>query len=183
MKALCKAQVKIGLTRPNENYLKRTKQNKFKVYMDNKTNNQDGITFTKDRNIIKVTEPNGVEKTRYSNEELLEFKELIQKKLTDAKKEIKTLQAQLKSTNSHGTDDTARTFKILDDGPDTIAKEELGQLANRQQKFIEQLESALVRIETKTYGICCVSGKLIPKERLKIVPHTTQSIEAKLNQY
>ena len=150
--------------------------------METKTKRQyNGLL--KEKEVVKITQLNGLEKTRYSNEELTEFKEIIQKKLAEARKEIKTLQAQLKSTNSHGTDDTARTFKILDDGADAIAKEELGQLASRQQKFIEQLESALVRIETKTYGICCVTGKIIPKERLKVVPHTTQTIESKLNHY
>ena len=150
--------------------------------MGTKTKNRyNGII--KDKGILTMDPLNGSEKTRYSNEELTEFKELIQKKLIDARKEIKTLQAQLKSTNAHGTDDTARTFKILDDGADAIAKEELGQLAGRQQKFIEQLESALVRIETKTYGICSVTGKIIPKERLKVVPHTTQTIESKLSQF
>jgi DnaK suppressor protein len=122
------------------------------------------------------------EKTRYSDEELQEFKILILSKLDDAKKEAQTLQDMLRRAHDNGTDDTARTFKNLEDGSDTLAKEELGQLVSRQQKFIEQLESALVRIETKSYGICHLSGKLIPKERLRIVPHTTQTIEAKLSQ-
>ncbi len=123
------------------------------------------------------------EKTRYSDSELQEFKELIMQKLEDARRELSNLQAQLNSSNEHGTDDTASTFKVLEDGSDTLAKEEAGQLAARQRKFIEQLENALIRIENKTYGICRVTGKLIPKERLRAVPHTTQSIEAKLNQY
>jgi RNA polymerase-binding transcription factor DksA len=123
------------------------------------------------------------EKTRYSDSELQEFKELIMQKLEDARRELSNLQAQLNSSNEHGTDDTASTFKVLEDGSDTLAKEEAGQLAARQRKFIEQLENALIRIENKTYGVCRVSGKLIPKERLRAVPHTTQSIEAKLNQY
>ncbi len=123
------------------------------------------------------------EKTRYSDKELVEFKELIIKKLEDARKELANLQAALNSSNEHGTDDTASTFKILEDGSDTLAKEEAGQLAARQRKFIEQLENALIRIENKTYGVCRVTGKLIPKERLRAVPHTTQSIEAKLQQY
>lgn len=89
----------------------------------------------------------------------------------------------MNNSNEHGTDDTASSFKMLEDGSDTLAKEEAGQLAVRQRKFIEQLENALVRIENKTYGICRVTGKLIPKERLRAVPHTTQSIEAKVNQY
>lgn len=123
------------------------------------------------------------EKTRYSDSELLEFKEIINKKLEDARKELVNLQAALNSANDHGTDDTASTFKVLEDGSDTLAKEEAGQLAARQKKFIEQLENALIRIENKTYGLCRVTGKLIPKERLRAVPHTTQSIEAKLQQY
>jgi len=123
------------------------------------------------------------EKTRYSDSELQEFKDLILQKLEDARRELSNLQAQLNSSNEHGTDDTASTFKVLEDGSDTLAKEEAGQLAARQRKFIEQLENALIRIENKTYGVCRVTGKLIPKERLRAVPHTTQSIEAKLNQY
>ncbi len=122
-------------------------------------------------------------KTRYSDKELEEFRAIIMKKLEDAKKELTNLQAQLTSSNEHGTDDTANTFKMLEDGSDSLAKEEAGQLASRQRKFIDQLENALVRIENKTYGICRVTGTLIPKERLRAVPHTTQSIEAKLNQY
>lgn len=123
------------------------------------------------------------EKNRYSDSELQEFKDLILQKLEDARRELSNLQSQLNSSNEHGTDDTASTFKVLEDGSDTLAKEEAGQLAARQRKFIEQLENALIRIENKTYGICRVTGKLIPKERLRAVPHTTQSIEAKLNQY
>lgn len=122
-------------------------------------------------------------KNRYSDNELEEFRDIINEKLTNARRELATLQAQMTAANEHGTDDTASTFKILEDGSDSLAKEEAGQLASRQKKFIEQLENALVRIENKTYGICRVTGKLIPKERLRAVPHTTQSIEAKLNQY
>lgn len=123
------------------------------------------------------------EKTRYSDEELQEFKQLINQKLDDARAELQNLQSFLNSANAHGTDDTASTFKILEDGSETLAKEEAGQLAARQNKFIEQLENALIRIENKTYGVCRVTGKLIPKERLRAVPHTTQSMEAKLQQY
>jgi RNA polymerase-binding transcription factor DksA len=122
-------------------------------------------------------------KTRYSDAELDEFRQIINVKLENARKELALLQQQMTAANEHGTDDTASTFKILEDGSDSLAKEEAGQLASRQKKFIEQLENALVRIENKTYGICRVTGKLIPKERLRAVPHTTQSIEAKLNQY
>lgn len=122
-------------------------------------------------------------KTRYTDKELEEFRLIILKKIDEANKELENLQAQMTSANDHGTDDTANTFKVLEDGSDTLAKEEAGQLAARQKKFIEQLENALIRIENKTYGICRVTGKLIPKERLRAVPHTTQSIEAKLSQY
>ena len=125
----------------------------------------------------------GPERSRYKDDELKEFKELILHKLEDARKELNNLQSALLNSNEHGTDDTASTFKMLEDGSDTLAKEEAGQLALRQRKFIEQLENALVRIENKTYGICRVTGKLIPKERLRAVPHTTQSIEAKRQQY
>ncbi|MBK9414566.1 MAG: TraR/DksA family transcriptional regulator [Bacteroidetes bacterium] len=122
-------------------------------------------------------------KTRYADSELEEFRAIINKKLEEARRELMLLQAQMTAANEHGTDDTASTFKILEDGSDSLAKEEAGQLASRQKKFIEQLENAMVRIENKTYGVCRVTGKLIPKERLRAVPHTTQSIEAKLNQY
>jgi RNA polymerase-binding transcription factor DksA len=122
-------------------------------------------------------------KKRYSDSELREFQQIILAKLTDARRELANLQASLLNANDHGTDDTATTFKMLEDGSDSLAKEEAGQLAARQRKFIEQLENALVRIENKTYGVCRVTGKLIPKERLRAVPHTTQSIEAKAQQY
>ncbi|MBK8847909.1 MAG: TraR/DksA C4-type zinc finger protein [Bacteroidetes bacterium] len=125
----------------------------------------------------------GSEKKRYSDAELAEFKELITKKVSDAREEYTLLQEQINHANEHGTDDTASTFKMLEDGSDTLAKEEAVQLAARQRKFIEQLENALIRIENKSYGVCRVTGKLIPKERLRAVPHTTQSMEAKLQQY
>ena len=136
------------------------------------------------RAIIRDSKPpEETGKNRYADTELEEFRAIINKKLEEARKELTSLQAQMTAANDHGTDDTASTFKILEDGSDSLAKEEAGQLASRQKKFIEQLENALVRIENKTYGICRVTGKLIPKERLRAVPHTTQSIEAKLNQY
>src|SRR6476619_1765391 len=123
------------------------------------------------------------EKTRYSDSELQEFKELITDKLTSAKEELLALTNSLSSPNKNGTDDTAGTYKTLEDGSATLEKEQLNQLAARQKKFIENLESALVRIENKTYGICRETGKLIQKERLKAVPHATLSMEAKLKQY
>jgi DnaK suppressor protein len=123
------------------------------------------------------------ERTRYNDKELLEFKVLINKKLEDARKELNSLQEVITNSDDHGTDDTAVSIKLMEDGSDSLAKEEASALAIRQKKFIEQLENALIRIENKTYGICRVTGKLIPKERLRAVPHTTQSIEAKNNQY
>jgi RNA polymerase-binding transcription factor DksA len=127
--------------------------------------------------------PEQANRARYSDKELEEFREIILKKIEEAKKELNNLTQQITNANDHGTDDTAGSFKMLEDGSESLAKEEAGQLASRQKKFIEQLENALVRIENKTYGICQVTGKLIPKERLRAVPHTTKSIEAKLNQY
>lgn len=122
------------------------------------------------------------EKTRYSDAELKEFEELILEKLEKASNELKVLKGTLNKSGDEGTDDTAGNTKVLEDGADTAEKENLNQLAARQQKFINNLENALVRIKNGTYGICSVSGKLISKERLKAVPHTTQSIEAKLSQ-
>src|SRR5246127_3269086 len=123
------------------------------------------------------------EKTRYSDAELQEFKELILEKLRIAKEELNSLASSLSSPNANGTDDTAGTYKTLEDGSATLEKESINQLAARQKKFIEQLEAALVRIENKTYGICRETGKLIQKERLRAVPHTTLSMEAKMKQY
>ena len=122
------------------------------------------------------------EKTRYSDAELKEFEELILEKLEKAKNELKILKGTLNKSDDEGTDSTSGNTKVLEDGADTAEKENLSQLAGRQQKFINNLESALVRIKNGTYGICSVSGKLISKERLRAVPHTTQSIEAKLSQ-
>lgn len=121
-----------------------------------------------------------MEKTRYSDTELQEFKDIILKKLATAREEFQTLQKSLKDGNENGTDSTNNNYLTLDDGADTFEKENLTQLAGRLMKFIQNLEAALVRIENKTYGICKTTGKLIPKERLRAVPHTTQSIEAKL---
>jgi DnaK suppressor protein len=123
------------------------------------------------------------EKTRYSDSELQEFKVLILDKLRIAKEELNALASSLSSPNANGTDDTAGTYKTLEDGSATLEKESINQLAARQKKFIEQLEAALVRIENKTYGVCRETGKLIQKERLRAVPHTTLSMEAKLKQY
>ena len=122
------------------------------------------------------------EKTRYSDAELQEFKDLILEKLKVAKEELASLTQSLSNPNLNGTDDTAGTYKTLEDGSATLEKEQINQLAARQKKFIENLEAALVRIENKTYGICRETGKLIQKERLRSVPHTTLSIEAKMKQ-
>ena len=121
-------------------------------------------------------------KNIYSDKELKEFEQLIHGKLENAKKELNLLKDSLSRNSESGTDATASTLKVMEDGADTIEKENLSQLAARQQKFITNLENALVRIKNGTYGICSVTGKLIGKERLKAVPHTTLSIEAKLQQ-
>lgn len=122
------------------------------------------------------------QKTRYSDEELKEFKEIILDKLNNAKEDYKVFKAAIDHNQSNDTDDTSPTFKVLEEGAATLSKEEAGRLAQRQFKFIQHLEAALVRIENKTYGICRETGKLISKERLRIVPHATLSIEAKNNQ-
>ena len=122
------------------------------------------------------------EKTRYSDSELREFKDLITEKLRSSREELTALAQSLSNPNVNGTDDTAGTYKTLEDGSATLEKESINQLAARQRKFIDSLENALVRIENKTYGICRETGKLIPKERLRAVPHATLSMEAKLKQ-
>ncbi|AWW30414.1 TraR/DksA family transcriptional regulator [Echinicola strongylocentroti] len=121
------------------------------------------------------------EKTSYSKEELKEFEELINNKLAAARKELNSLKETLSKKNDSGTDFTASTSKLLEDGADTLERESLSQLAARQQKFIINLEKALIRIKNGTYGVCVDTGKLIAKERLKAVPHTMHSIEAKLS--
>ncbi|MEY4216737.1 MAG: hypothetical protein RLZZ68_1193 [Bacteroidota bacterium] len=119
------------------------------------------------------------EKTRYSEAELKEFEALINKKLEDARVDYNLLKNSLSHNDNHGTDDTGRTFNMMEDGSDTLSREEVAQLAARQEKFIQNLQAALVRIQNKTYGVCRVSGKLIPKERLRLVPHATTTIDAK----
>ena len=122
-------------------------------------------------------------RTRYSDKELAEFKELILKKIEEAQADYDLLKQTLSHADDHGTDDTSPSFKLLEDGSDVLSKEETAQLASRQEKYIINLKNALVRIENKSYGICRVTGKLIPKERLRSVPHATMGIDAKLNQY
>jgi DnaK suppressor protein len=120
------------------------------------------------------------EKTAYSQEELKEFEVIILKKLESAKEELHSLKESLSKKNDSGTDYTASTSKLLEDGADTLERESQNQLAARQQKFIINLENALIRIKNSTYGVCVDTGKLISKERLMAVPHTMHSIEAKL---
>lgn len=119
-----------------------------------------------------------IEKNCYSAEELQEFKELILKKIEEAEFNLDALKANL-AGNENDVNDTAPTFKTLEEGSNVLSKEENARLAARQQKFIRDLRDALIRIENKTYGICKVTGKLIPKERLMVVPHATMTIEAK----
>ena len=118
-------------------------------------------------------------KTRYSDEELQEFKEIILEKLEKAKRDYELLKADVTNTDGNEVADTSPTFKILEEGASTLGKEEAGRLAQRQQKFIQHLQAALVRIENKTYGICRATGQLIPKERLRAVPHATLGIDQK----
>ena len=119
------------------------------------------------------------EKTRYSDEELEEFRTLILEKLDLAKRDYDDMMASLMNRDNNGVDDTSPTYKAMEEGALTQSKEELTTLAARQQKFIQGLQAALVRIENKTYGICRETGRLIPKERLRAVPHATLSIEEK----
>jgi len=123
-----------------------------------------------------------VKKTRYSDEELEEFKELILSKLVKARKDFELLTEAYTNKNENGTNDTSPVFKVLEEGHNVLSKEENSRMAGRQEKFINNLENALIRIENKTYGICRVTGKLIAKERLRSVPHATLSMDAKLNQ-
>jgi len=118
-------------------------------------------------------------KVRYSDKELEEFRTIIEKKIEKAKKDLDLLRSAYMNDGNNGTDDTSPTFKAFEEGSETMSKEANTQLAIRQEKFIRDLKNALLRIENKTYGICRVTGKLINKERLKLVPHATLSIEAK----
>ncbi len=122
------------------------------------------------------------DKMRYTDEELAEFRALILEKIELAKRDYQQMMDVLTNKDGNGVDDTMPTYKILEEGSMTQTKEELTNMAARQQKFIQGLQAALVRIENKTYGVCRVTGKLIPKERLRAVPHATLSIEAKMAQ-
>lgn len=119
------------------------------------------------------------EKTRYTDAELQEFKEIILEKLEKAREDYEILKSSITHEESNDTMDTSPTFKVLEEGATTLSKEEAGRLAQRQHKFIQHLQAALVRIENKTYGICRETGKLIAKERLRAVPHATLCIDAK----
>ena len=121
-------------------------------------------------------------KVRFSDAELEEFKQIIVTKIENAEKDLELLKEQFANDKNNGTDDTAPTFKSFEEGSATMSKEANAQLASRQEKFIRDLKNAILRIENKTYGICRVTGKLIEKERLKLVPHATLSMEAKMKQ-
>ncbi|HEY0978413.1 MAG TPA: TraR/DksA C4-type zinc finger protein [Flavobacteriales bacterium] len=127
----------------------------------------------------QVSTLEGGNKDRYSDADLEEFKGIIVAKLDEARKDYDLLKQTLANTDNNGTDDTSPSFKMIEDGSETLSREETAQLAARQEKFIKHLEDALLRIRNKTYGICRVTGKLISKERLRLVPHATLSIEAK----
>ena len=129
-----------------------------------------------------MSEDKKSKKNRYSDEELQEFKDIILVKLARAKKDYQLLKSTLSHEDSNDIEDTSPTFKVLEEGANTLSREHTGRLAQRQLKFISHLEAALVRIENKTYGICRQTGSLISKERLKAVPHATLCIEAKINQ-
>jgi RNA polymerase-binding transcription factor DksA len=119
------------------------------------------------------------EKVRYSDADLAEFKEIILKKIEKAQNDLNLIKSAYMNDLNNGTDDTSPTFKAFEEGSETMSKEANSQLAIRQEKFLRDLKNALFRVENKTYGICRVTGKLISKERLKLVPHATMSIEAK----
>ena len=121
------------------------------------------------------------ERVRYGDADLAEFKQIILKKLEQAKADYELLRSNITHSSDNDTEDTSPTFKVLEEGATTLSKEETGRLAAHQMKFIRNLEMALVRVENKTYGICKTTGKLIPKERLLRVPHATECIEAKEN--
>ena len=127
----------------------------------------------------QVSTLESADKARYSDDELDEFKEIIMHKLDEARRDYDLLKQTLANTDNNGTDDTSPSFKMIEDGSETLSREETAQLAARQEKFIKHLEDALLRIRNKTYGICRVTGRLITKERLRLVPHAPLSIEAK----
>lgn len=119
------------------------------------------------------------ERAKYSDADLQEFKQIIQAKIAKAENDLQLINQNFVNNQNNGTDDTSPTFKAFEEGAETLSKEQNAILAARQEKFIRDLKNALIRIENKTYGVCRVTGKLIPKERLRAVPHATLSIEAK----
>lgn len=137
------------------------------------------MTMTTNATNVMEQSASAPEKLRYSDEELNMFKEVILKKLDKAKDDYEQLRAAITHSTSNDVEDTSPTFKILEEGASALSKEESGQLAQRQYKFIQSLEAALIRIENKSYGVCRETGKLIPKERLLLVPHATLCVEAK----
>ena len=141
---------------------------------------QNHTKYKKSKENFKFVIMANKEKNKYSASELVEFEKLILEKIENAQKELDFIKESLLRSNLSGTDSTQGALKTLEDGADTMEKESLSQLAGRQQKFISNLEKALIRIKNGTYGICKDSGKLIDKKRLRAVPHATQSIEAKL---
>lgn len=138
-----------------------------------------GVLSVLQYSIIMSSEKIVGEKLSYSDSELSEFKAIINAKLIKANKDYETLREMLSFSSGNDVNDTSPTFKVLEEGASTLSKEELSKLAERQQKFIKVLEAALVRIENKTYGICRETGKLIPADRLRIVPHATLCVEVK----
>jgi len=122
-------------------------------------------------------------KVRYSDQDLAEFRSIIEEKIKQAKEDLELIESSFKNDSNNGTEDTSPTFKAFEEGSETMSKEANVQLAIRQEKFLRDLRNALLRIENKTYGVCRVTGRLIQKERLKLVPHATLSIAAKNQQY
>lgn len=122
------------------------------------------------------------ERNRYSDSEIEEFRAIILEKLEKANKDYELLKSSIMNSDGNDISDTSPTFKVLEEGAATLSKEEAGRLAQRQMKFIQHLQAALIRIENKTYGVCRETGELIPKERLRAVPHATLSIDAKMKQ-
>ena len=122
-------------------------------------------------------------KVRYSDQDLTEFRSIIDEKIKQAQKDLELIESSFKNDSNNGTEDTSPTFKAFEEGSETMSKEANVQLAIRQEKFIRDLKNAVLRIENKTYGVCRVTGHLIQKERLKLVPHATLSIAAKKQQY
>jgi DnaK suppressor protein len=140
------------------------------------------VTKSKTKKAEPIKMLNETEKSQYSEKELIEFRDVIIEKLDAAIKNKEFLKSSLSRSDEHGTEDTSPAFKMMEGGADVDGKEEIALLVLRQDKFIQNLQNALIRIQNKTYGICRVTGKLIPKERLLSVPHTTLSIDAKLEQ-